>query len=177
MSEEEKQKRERIKFLLEQNFPEVPESDIEALGEGFTGAHEALLMEIKAHRAVHVNDKQHRDSMRYLVCDRLSLGSELTAAECAWLIFNLSKQDDVRHESKGRATNSYGRFDLTYELIGFMYRDGVAYPEGSIVDRLFRASQNLVSRQPHSFSTLRALYYSEAYKSAERYVRKRGLLV
>ncbi len=177
MDEEKKQKLvARIKFLFEGKFPEVPKSDIEVLGEGFSEAHEALAMEINAHAAIHLNDKKHRYTMRDLVCDRLSIGADITAAERAWLIYVISKLGDMPHESKGRATRSVDKFELTVQLIGFMHRDSNEYPNSAVDDSLKRAAEDICSKHSHSYSTLKTLYYSDAYKKLNKYVLLRGLL-
>ena len=166
----------RIKFLLENKFPEVRESDFETGNGGFSEANAALAMESLAHNAVHVNDKKHRDTMRDLVCSGLAFGGELTAADRAWLIYIISKPEDMRHESKGRATRSDDKFELTVQLIGFMHWDGNKYPNSAVDDRLKRAAEGVCSKHSHSYSTLKALYYSDDYKKLNNYVLKRGLL-
>ena len=174
MSEEEKQKRERIKFLLEQNFPEVLESDIEALGEGFTGAHEALLMEIEAHRAVHVNDKRHRDAMLTHVQDSLLCGGCLSAAERAWLVYVLNKLDDMPCECKnGRPIDGNEEVLNRLALIAFIIDDEMKNPDkgrGHITARLKRAADKLSK----SYEAVRKVYYSKGFGRWLEVMKERG---
>ena len=175
--------REEIERILVQGFPDRPEVDVPF--DFFSDAGKERLLsdefgaectERNAHRAVHVNDKCHRDSMRQTVSDKLLLGSPLYPADRAWIIYVLAKLKDMPHEAKGRATRSDEKRELALDLIAFMQNDRRVNPGRSIDQRLHHASVELNSKKPQSYSTLKNLYHSNLYKMLVKWYRGRGLV-
>ncbi len=164
----------RVKFLLEEKFPEAPESDLEISEEGPTEDQVALALEMMAHTAVHVNDKYHRDTMRWLVCKNLEMGGMLCAAERAWLLYVLRKLKDVPHASRGRAILGQEENDLKINLIAFLHKDKIEIPDSAMDERLRRAAENLNCKCAHGYSTVRKMYYSKSYRYFVKMLQEAG---
>ncbi len=159
-----------ITKLLEEGFPEPPEKDLHIDESGPNEKSYQAAMAAIAHLAVNVNDKQHRETMLYLVESRLLSGGSLAIAERAWLLYVLSKLDDMPHESKGHPIQGNARIELMLSLIGFLLKDEIESPKSKVTHRLERASQALAK----SYEALRAVYYSNGFKQLRQNLADRG---
>lgn len=157
----------KVLKLLEAGFPKPDLPDQPELS-GFQFDTEERLASRKAHDAVHEGDPEFRAQMVMEVAEKLISGTPLLVPERAWLLYVLKTigYNCLPNEHRGRAPIPvFERVASMYRLGVAMIEERIASPEATVTEGLRKSAAHLGK----SYESVRALYYSAAYKRlAER---------